>query len=81
MKKLAMFLFVCAILSFSYDSFAYRRGGYSHGYRHSYSRSHVRSYGGVHTVRTYTRRNGTIVRQHLAGNPRSGIHCHHNICR
>ena len=38
------------------------------------------SLGKTHTVRTYTKKNGTIVQQHRAGNPRSGVHCKDNIC-
>lgn len=38
------------------------------------------SYGRTHTVRPYFKKNGTYVQQHRAGNPRSGVHCHNNIC-
>ena len=36
--------------------------------------------GGTHTVHTYTKRDGTVVKKHLSGNPGSGIHCHNNVC-
>lgn len=38
------------------------------------------SYGRAHTVRPYFKKNGTYVQRHRAGNPRSGVHCHNNIC-
>ena len=34
----------------------------------------------THYVRSYFRKNGTFVHGHRAGNPRSGVHCHNNIC-
>ncbi len=47
---------------------------------HVRSRNYATPYPGTHWVRTYRRRDGTIVRRHLAGNPGSGIHCHNNVC-
>jgi len=38
------------------------------------------AYGGIHDVQQYERYDGTVVEEHLSGNPGSGIHCHHNIC-
>lgn len=38
------------------------------------------NYGRTHTVRPYLKKNGTYVQRHRAGNPRSGVHCHNNIC-
>ena len=35
---------------------------------------------GTHTVETYTKKDGTTVQEHRAGNPGSGIHCSDNIC-
>ncbi len=37
-------------------------------------------YGGTHDVRPYTRRDGTYVGGHRAGNPGSGVHCRNNSC-
>ncbi len=37
-------------------------------------------FAGYHTVRTYEKRDGTVVHEHLAGNPGSGTHCHDNVC-
>lgn len=34
----------------------------------------------THNVRPYFKRNGTYIQRHRAGNPRSGIHCHNNVC-
>lgn len=36
--------------------------------------------GGIHSVRSYTRNDGTYVQSHLSGNPGSGIHCHNDVC-
>lgn len=36
--------------------------------------------GGTHYVRSYVKRDGTIVQAHRAGNPGSGVHCHNNVC-
>jgi len=38
------------------------------------------SYGRTHSVRSYVRKDGTFVQGHLSGNPRSGVHCHDNVC-
>lgn len=38
------------------------------------------SYGGSHKVKKYTKRNGTVVKEHRRGNPRSGTHCKNNVC-
>ena len=38
------------------------------------------SYGGTHSVKPYSKKNGTYVPEHRAGNPNSGIHCHNNVC-
>ena len=35
---------------------------------------------GTHTVRSYTKNDGTTVREHKAGNPGSGVHCYNNVC-
>lgn len=35
---------------------------------------------GTHTVKGHTRSDGTYVQEHKAGNPNSGVHCHHNVC-
>ncbi|MFH1334699.1 MAG: hypothetical protein ABIH77_05345 [Pseudomonadota bacterium] len=56
----------------------YRAPSY-HIHSRTYSRYRLRS--GTHWVRTYTKRDGTIVHGHLSGNPGSGIHCHHNVCQ
>jgi hypothetical protein len=42
--------------------------------------TYLSSYGGTHNVKPYFRRDGTFVQGHRAGNPRSGIHCHDNVC-
>jgi len=39
------------------------------------------SVGNTHFVSSYTRRNGTYVQGHLAGNSGSGVHCHNNVCQ
>jgi len=38
------------------------------------------SYSRTHSVRPYFKKNGTFIQRHRAGNPRSGVHCHNNIC-
>lgn len=43
-----------------------------------YSSSSI--YGRTHIVKHYFKKNGTFVQRHRAGNPRSGVHCHNNIC-
>lgn len=37
--------------------------------------------GGIHSVKPYVKGNNKVVQPHLAGNPKSGIHCKHNICQ
>lgn len=38
--------------------------------------------GGIHSVRPCViKGNNKIVQSHLAGNPKSGIHCKNNICQ
>jgi len=80
MKKIIIFFVIIFISQLSlargYSTHHYHYPHYSH-YRNNYS---YRS-GGTHWVRTYRKRNGTIVQGHLSGNPGSGIHCHNNICR
>jgi hypothetical protein len=39
------------------------------------------SSGGTHYVKSYVTKNGVHVAGHLSGNPGSGIHCHHNVCK
>lgn len=41
---------------------------------------YLSAYRGTHSVRPYIRKDGTFVQGHRAGNPRSGIHCHDNVC-
>ena len=36
--------------------------------------------GDTHEVKTYERSNETVVEEHRAGNPGSGVHCHDNDC-
>lgn len=35
---------------------------------------------GTHTVKSYTKSDGTYVEEHLSGNPNSGVHCKDNLC-
>ncbi len=35
---------------------------------------------GTHTVRSYTKSDGTYVEEHKSGNPGSGVHCKDNFC-
>lgn len=63
------------ILSLLLPVIAHARG-YHMGRMPSY-----RSQGGIHSVRGYVTKRGSYHKPHLSGNPRSGIHCHNNICR
>ena len=38
------------------------------------------TFAGSHWVHTYTKKDGTIVEGHRAGNPGSGTHCHNSDC-
>ncbi|KTD14769.1 hypothetical protein Lgra_0472 [Legionella gratiana] len=58
-------------------SVSYAKRGYSYSYKTPKFGS---SYGRTHTVRPYIKRNGTFVQRHRAANPRSGVHCHNNVC-
>jgi hypothetical protein len=40
-----------------------------------------RSYSSTHTVRPYVTKRGSYHKAHLSGNPRSGVHCHNNVCK
>lgn len=63
------------ILSLLLPVIAYARG-YHMGRMPSY-----RSHSGIHWVRPYVTRKGSYHRSHLSANPRSGLHCHNNVCR
>jgi hypothetical protein len=47
-----------------------------------YQSSNVNAYAvsSTHDVRPYTKRDGTYVEGHKAGNPGSGVHCRNNVC-
>jgi hypothetical protein len=69
---------IALLASFAFVMFAsatpvLAKGGHSSG---SYSHSGATS--GSHAVRSYTRRDGTFVHAHEAGNPNSGNHWHLN---
>ncbi|CAM2997255.1 hypothetical protein LEWO105114_11450 [Legionella worsleiensis] len=56
----------------------------SHAKRYNYhlprTPKYGSSYGRTHSVRPYFKKNGTFVQRHRSSNPRSGIHCHNNVC-
>ena len=60
-------IFISATLLISTNAFAYEDYNYNNNIN-------------THYVDGYTRSNGTYVEGHEAGNPGSGVHCHHNIC-
>ena len=62
--ELMLFAF---IFTFSFSAYSYRGYGYY-------------SHGSTHRVRPYTNKSGVYHSGHLSGNPRSGVHCHNNIC-
>jgi len=74
LRVLLLSALVCS-LSFSYPSFAK-----SYGYRLPKTPRYGSTYSRTHSVRSYVRKDGTFVQGHLAGNPRSGVHCHDNVC-
>lgn len=76
MKAKVLLLSLCC-LSMSLVSESYARQSYSHSYR---SPKFGSSYGKTHSVRPYLRKDGTYIQRHRSGNPRSGVHCHNNIC-
>lgn len=56
---------------------AFARGG-GHGSHKSSSSGTYSSSGGSHHVKGYYRKDGTYVRPHMSGNPKSGNHWHLN---
>ena len=75
--KLRIWLFTATACFFSLTDSAYARGA---SYRIPKSRSYGSAYGRTHNVRPYFRKDGTFVQGHRAANPRSGVHCHDNVC-
>src|SRR5579859_5750262 len=76
-KSLAALFIALAMLLPAQSTYARGgHGGHGHhasGHHHSYS-----AHTGSHVVHGYTRKNGTYVRPHMAGNPGSGNHWHLN---
>jgi hypothetical protein len=68
MKKI-IFILICMFSIITISSISEARG-----------RHFGMSFGGSHSVRTHYSRGRGIVMRHLAGNPRSGIHCRNNFC-
>lgn len=61
------------VSAYGLNSNSYSKG-YGSGNRNNYS------YGSTHNVRPYTKKDGTYVEGHRAGNPNSGVHCRNNAC-
>jgi hypothetical protein len=83
--RILISLIICFTSIYSYPQYAMARGNNSGStgnsfYGSSHNDSFNSSFGNIHSVRTYTKQNGTTVNSHLSGNPRSGIHCHYNVC-
>lgn len=75
--KLKILLLALCCLSVLLTSESYANRGYPYSYK---TPRYGSVYGRTHTVKPYTKRDGTFVQGHRAGNPGSGIHCHNNIC-
>lgn len=75
--KLKSLLVGTLICSFSFASPLYARGG---NYRLPKIPSYGSTYGNTHNVRPHFKKNGAFIQGHRAGNPRSGVHCHNNVC-
>lgn len=46
------------------------------------AQSYYKNYrGNTHYVHSYVKKNGTVVTGHYSGNPKSGVHCHNNMCQ
>lgn len=50
------------------------------GYQMPKTPQYGSGYGNTHDVKPYFKKDGTYVEGHKSGNPRSGVHCHNNIC-
>lgn len=75
--KLKSLLVGALICSFSFAGPLYAGGSH---YRLPKLPKYSASYGRIHQVRPYFKKNGTFIQGHRSGNPRSDIHCHNNVC-
>ena len=75
--KLKILLLSALVCFFQIINPVYARG---YSYRLPKSPSYGSTYGRTHNVRSYFKKDGTFVQGHRAGNPKSGVHCHNNVC-